>query len=268
MESSPSSGESAVLSTRPILLPPASPTSPPHKKPTFPPLQEKPAKKKVRFWWIPLSAALSLDTAVRERDGQSNVALGGVDIRTLLSVGRSQDGWRFEAKRRRGEKRTKAAVELPDIDAAEANIAPPVDAQTAMLLMWDSGEASEATLGWLLSPLSVARFFSEYWEQRPLHILRQSPEAYEGVFSTKALDSILRSGNLEFGRSLDLTQYRDGQRRTLSEGKGKVYAPLVWDHYNQGCSVRLRDPAAHSHSLWRLCSVLQEAFGSFVGANV
>lgn len=38
--------------------------------------------------------------------------------------------------------------------------------------------------------------------------------------------------------------------------------------YQSGCSVRVLNPQTFSDSVWMLCSMLQEYFGCFVGANM
>ncbi|KFO70143.1 Bifunctional lysine-specific demethylase and histidyl-hydroxylase NO66, partial [Cuculus canorus] len=43
---------------------------------------------------------------------------------------------------------------------------------------------------------------------------------------------------------------------------------VVWDFYQNGCSLRLLCPQAFSPTVWHLLSILQEHFGSMAGANV
>ncbi|KFU91224.1 Lysine-specific demethylase NO66, partial [Chaetura pelagica] len=42
---------------------------------------------------------------------------------------------------------------------------------------------------------------------------------------------------------------------------------VVWDFYQNGCSLRLLSPQAFSPSVWQFLSILQEHFGSVAGAN-
>ena len=48
---------------------------------------------------------------------------------------------------------------------------------------------------------------------------------------------------------------------------GRARPAVVWDSYNEGCSVRILNPHTYSVSVWKLLSCLQEYFGSLVGAN-
>ena len=57
------------------------------------------------------------------------------------------------------------------------------------------------------------------------------------VFSTKELDNILRTQSVFFGKNLDVTSFADDKRETHNP-EGRAHAPVVWDYYNNGCSVR------------------------------
>ena len=57
------------------------------------------------------------------------------------------------------------------------------------------------------------------------------------VFSTKELDNILRGHSVFFGKNLDVTSFSDDKRETHNP-EGRAHAPVVWDYYNNGCSVR------------------------------
>ena len=48
---------------------------------------------------------------------------------------------------------------------------------------------------------------------------------------------------------------------------GRARPAVVWDAYNEGCSIRVLNPHTYSTHIWKLLSCLQEYFGSLVGAN-
>ena len=128
-------------------------------------------------------------------------------------------------------------------------------------------EKAEEAFQWLVGPTNLDKFYKEFWEKNPLHIKRDDPEYYKTLFSTKALDKILREQRVVFGKNLDVTSYSDGKRETHNPG-GRVFPPVLWDFYNNGCSVRMLNPQSFHPAVWRLCSTLQDHFGSMVGANV
>ncbi|KAK3748732.1 hypothetical protein QZH41_015680 [Actinostola sp. cb2023] len=120
---------------------------------------------------------------------------------------------------------------------------------------------------WLLSPVKPKKFFSELWGRKPLLIKRHQPTYNKGWFSTSELDDIMRKHNVRFSVNLDVTSYKDGKRETHNP-EGRAYAPVVWDFYQNDCSVRMLNPQSFSPTVWKLTSLLQEYFGCFVGANV
>jgi len=144
-------------------------------------------------------------------------------------------------------------------------------------------------LEWMIAPVGVDSFFDKSWEKRPLHIKRGKPEYYKNVFSTKAFDGILRGDKpVIYGKNLNVTSYSDPTKSSEENGGGgdeeegsetdagrqthdpvgRAYAPVVWDFYNNGCSLRMLNPQTFHAPVWKLCATLQDFFGSMVGANV
>ncbi|XP_051833602.1 ribosomal oxygenase 1 [Antechinus flavipes] len=119
---------------------------------------------------------------------------------------------------------------------------------------------------WLISPLSVDHFFSWMWEKDAVLVRRGNPDYYRGLFSTAELDAVLRGEDVQFGQHLDAARYRNGQRETLNP-PGRALPATAWSLYRDGCSLRLLCPQAFSAVVWQVLSVLQEHFGSMVGAN-
>lgn len=95
---------------------------------------------------------------------------------------------------------------------------------------------------------------------------RSDPSFYKTLFSTKAFEKILREQRVLYGKNLDVTSY-DGKRETHNP-EGRVFPAVLWDFYNNGCSIRMLNPQTFHNGVWRLCSTLQEHFQNMVGANV
>ncbi|KAK7504202.1 hypothetical protein BaRGS_00004506 [Batillaria attramentaria] len=133
--------------------------------------------------------------------------------------------------------------------------------------MFDSGVEAARMFECLIHPVTPDRFFRELWEKKPLLVKRHMPNYNQGWFSTAEFDRILRQENIQFGVNVDITSYRDDKRETHNPA-GRAYAPLVWDFYQKGCSVRLLNPQTYSRNMWKILSVLQEYFNCSVGANV
>ncbi|XP_075555979.1 bifunctional lysine-specific demethylase and histidyl-hydroxylase NO66-like [Dermacentor variabilis] len=127
--------------------------------------------------------------------------------------------------------------------------------------------AAARCFDWLIQPVERERFFRELWEKKPMLVRRHQSDFYQGLMSCNQLDRILRERSLFFTENIDLTTYEGGKRETHNPD-GRAHAAVVWDAFQKGCSVRLLNPQTYSRAVWRLCSVLQEFFGSFVGANM
>lgn len=121
---------------------------------------------------------------------------------------------------------------------------------------------------WLIHPEKSENFFAETWEKKPKLIKRKNDRQYfKHTFSTKSFDEILRNQNVQFTKNLDVTSYTDGKRETHNP-EGRAYAPVVWDFYNNGCSLRMLNPQTFDNQVWKLCATLQDFMGSFVGTNM
>uniref|UniRef100_A0ACB8FM41 Ribosomal oxygenase 1 n=1 Tax=Sphaerodactylus townsendi TaxID=933632 RepID=A0ACB8FM41_9SAUR len=129
-----------------------------------------------------------------------------------------------------------------------------------------SREKAARLFEWLLAPISSQQFFDHHWEKKPLLIRRCNPVYYQGLFSTAEFDAILRDRQVQFGVNLDVTSYEDGKRETHNP-LGRALPSVVWDFYRNGCSLRMLNPQAFSATVWHFLSLLQERFGSMVGAN-
>merc|ERR1711872_390888 len=127
-------------------------------------------------------------------------------------------------------------------------------------------ENGDNAFEWLISPTSVTDFYKDYWEKKPLHLKRSDPSYYKTLFSTKALEKIIREQRVLYGKNLDITSY-DGKRETHNP-VGRVFPAVLWDFYNNGCSIRMLNPQTFHNGVWRLCSTLQDHFQNMVGANV
>ncbi|PIK61540.1 putative bifunctional lysine-specific demethylase and histidyl-hydroxylase NO66 isoform X1 [Apostichopus japonicus] len=131
----------------------------------------------------------------------------------------------------------------------------------------DSGTESALLFEWLISPVSPQNFFDNLWEKKPLLVRRHKPQYFQGLFTTVEFNNILKENDVQYSKHLDITTYTDGKRETHNP-EGRAHAPVVWDYFNNGCSVRLLNPQTYSAKVWKLLSTLQEHFGSFCGANV
>ncbi|XP_074005955.1 ribosomal oxygenase 1 [Numenius arquata] len=130
----------------------------------------------------------------------------------------------------------------------------------------DSRQRGAELFRWLVSPVSPGEFLGRHWERAPLLVRRGDPGYYAGLFSTADFDAALRGGQVDFGTHLDVTSYSEGVRETHNPS-GRALPAVVWDFYQNGCSLRLLSPQSFSPTVWHFLSILQEHFGSMAGAN-
>uniref|UniRef100_W8AWA9 Bifunctional lysine-specific demethylase and histidyl-hydroxylase n=1 Tax=Ceratitis capitata TaxID=7213 RepID=W8AWA9_CERCA len=130
----------------------------------------------------------------------------------------------------------------------------------------NSIQEGEKVFNWLLSPLAIKEFFEKYWESGACLVKRKGSNYYSHLISFEAIDQMLLKNHVEFTKNIDITSYKNGERETLNP-VGRAMPPVVWDHYGQGCSIRLLNPQTFLPELFKLNTTLQEYFHCLVGAN-
>lgn len=165
-------------------------------------------------------------------------------------------------------------------------------------------QLAHCILQFLLAPanLSVAAFYEQYWEQKPLYVKSSSnsqkkeeeEEAkhhrWDGLWSISQIQSLIREKSksktttpLYYSQDITVSKYTNGKRITFeptnhNNNKKKNQEQLepipveyqqVWDEYYQQeqCSIRFLCPHQFSKPIHRLLSILEHEFGCMVGAN-
>ncbi|XP_073834648.1 bifunctional lysine-specific demethylase and histidyl-hydroxylase NO66 [Musca autumnalis] len=159
------------------------------------------------------------------------------------------------------EKCQKRKVSITSVDVKLEPLSPPHN--VAKVSSIDEGKRA---FQWLLNPISVDEFFKKYWESNACLIKRKQSNYFSHLISFEAIDEMLIKNHVEFTKNLDVTSYINGIRETLNP-EGRAMPPVVWDHYGQGCSIRLLNPHTFLPQLFTLNTTLQEFFHCLVGAN-
>jgi hypothetical protein len=133
--------------------------------------------------------------------------------------------------------------------------------------IFDSRAEAINLLKKIIFPVKIKEFFSHYWEKKPMLVKRDNENYNKSWFSCKEFDSILRNHKLEFTTNIDIVTYVNEVKQNHNK-EGRAFAPLVWDFFQQGCSIRLLNPGTYSKNCWKYLSTLQELFGTVAGANV
>ncbi|XP_055923296.1 bifunctional lysine-specific demethylase and histidyl-hydroxylase NO66 [Eupeodes corollae] len=119
---------------------------------------------------------------------------------------------------------------------------------------------------WLISPIGADMFFDKFWEKAPCLIERNNPSYFSKLISFEMIDQMLINNHIEFTKNIDITSYKNGIRETLNP-EGRAIPPVVWDHYSNGCSIRLLNPQTYLDGIFAMNSSLQEMFHCMVGSN-
>lgn len=131
----------------------------------------------------------------------------------------------------------------------------------------DSVENGLIHFKYIVNPVEVETFMSDYWEKKPLCVSRSQPNYFKPLISVGEIDEMLRSNLIEYTKNIDVTSYVDGVRETHNP-EGRALPTSVWDFYRDGCSIRLLNPQTYIPHIRKLNAALQEYFHSMTGANV
>lgn len=124
-------------------------------------------------------------------------------------------------------------------------------------------------LEWMLWPITIDQFFSEYWEKKPLHVKRDA-SYYEGLFTRADVDTILKEQELQYEVNINLAKVdKDGKKVMHNEAeKGEV---AEFDHvtakWNSGVSIQFMHPQISRQTVRNLLSSLENKSRCLWGAN-
>lgn len=119
---------------------------------------------------------------------------------------------------------------------------------------------------WLIHPITVKEFMSLYWEKKPLLCKRKQSDYYFHLISVKRIEQMLKDNYIEYEKNIDVTSYQNDERSTL-ELNGRVMPQPLWEHYEEGCSIRMKNPQTYIKEIHAMNATMQEYFHSFVGTN-
>ena len=118
----------------------------------------------------------------------------------------------------------------------------------------------------ILRPISPASFFEEYWEKRPLVVERGAPDHFAGLFSRRALDTLLWSAPPPWG-VVPLANHRRGEgwvdHTTAPPDSGRLVMASA-----QGDTLVLNDVHPRWEPVAALCRDLTRIFHFFVNVNM
>jgi ribosomal protein L16 Arg81 hydroxylase len=129
----------------------------------------------------------------------------------------------------------------------------------------------ESGLAWLINPIALETFRTDYWERSHLVIERDDPAYYESLLSLDALDQVLATSNL---RTANLRVVRSGQETPVSKiitnEAGSAHAAIdrLYAMYRDGATIVFNSLHEHWDPLTRLCRSLADDFSCATQVNV
>eukprot|EP00929_Paragymnodinium_shiwhaense_P105855 TRINITY_DN70915_c0_g1_i1.p1 TRINITY_DN70915_c0_g1~~TRINITY_DN70915_c0_g1_i1.p1 ORF type:complete len:556 (-),score=97.69 TRINITY_DN70915_c0_g1_i1:199-1866(-) len=129
--------------------------------------------------------------------------------------------------------------------------------------------SADDAFAWMIAPVSPEEFFRDYWEKKPLHISRQQPDYYEGLFEEAAITKQLKTkSGLRYEQEINLARCVDGKQVMKNGTAGtKAQHDDVQRKVKEGCSVQVVHPQRFVRTLATLLAKLEGRFGTLWGAN-
>ena len=109
---------------------------------------------------------------------------------------------------------------------------------------------------WLISPISIEEFYQKHWEGEPLVIHRSNSDFYlqeHPMFTLDDLKTALREKDMMYGKNIDITNYREGNRVTLNEPGARVTYDQAMKRFEKDkCTLRVLHPQEFSDNLYKV----------------
>lgn len=120
----------------------------------------------------------------------------------------------------------------------------------------------------LIGPNSPSDFLENYFEQKPIVVLRQDSKRYKDLLSLQRIDDIISGVDLKEGQ-IDLTHAeRSLTRADYLDGGGYADRGRIVEHYRNGASIILQQLHALDPMLARFCQAIEKVFSCHVQSNI
>jgi ribosomal protein L16 Arg81 hydroxylase len=128
----------------------------------------------------------------------------------------------------------------------------------------------------LIQPIGLDVFFSQYWEQKPLHISRNNPDYYSGLFSVKDIDALIQFSKPKYPRvKLGKTNKRgfslevlEGMETISVQDYGVPTLQRLYDAYTQEDTLVIYRLEEYWEPLAHFCRALEQYFSCLSNASL
>jgi hypothetical protein len=134
----------------------------------------------------------------------------------------------------------------------------------------------------VFGPCGLDEFFARYYEREPLHVTRDDPSHFSGVYSLQELEASLSTGSRDFEK---FALVKSGEPevpadsfttlRSAVRAKATGKAPVlhidprkVVSFFERGFTLIIKDAGLFSERLQRFCTALQRDLECYVQSNV
>lgn len=123
-----------------------------------------------------------------------------------------------------------------------------------------SSGAGPFPFSWLIAPISVEQFFSEFHERRTLLVHRDCPDYYGNLLSIDLLDDFLNAASPTRGRVSLVDARREISPREYTLPDGRLDPVSLADLHDRGATITFRQMHDCMPSLATLCRSAEELF--------
>jgi hypothetical protein len=123
-------------------------------------------------------------------------------------------------------------------------------------------QARIQTLAELLSPIDPTVFLNDYWERRPLHIIRPGFAGYSGLLSMAEADEIV-----SFNNRTDIPPFSSANRGPQTPHVGAGRLPTATELYFEGSTLLLGSLHQRRLSIAQLCRNIEGELRHPIGAT-
>lgn len=122
--------------------------------------------------------------------------------------------------------------------------------------------------GDILHPLTREQFFSDHWEQAPLHIERSNRAHFSSLLTVADIEALLSTGGQFYPDVQIVNSNADTPVADYTDDNRQIVAPGLWRHYHAGATLIVSGAARRFPKLASLCRRTSAAFHMRSHANV
>jgi ribosomal protein L16 Arg81 hydroxylase len=120
----------------------------------------------------------------------------------------------------------------------------------------------------ILYPLTREQFFSEHWEQAPLHIERSNRAHFSSLLSIADIEALLSTGGQSYPDVQIVNSNADIPIADYTDDNRQIVTPGLWRHYHAGGTLIISGAARRFPNISTLCRRTSVAFHMRSHANV